>query len=198
MQEYFAYFEKLLYFCIGIMEKTVHAAVADIINKVHAYMREHPESELHRQGKMFGVLVVENHPYLAAFSAKLDGSSHNETATDGEQETGQWAFGQSRLNNSHIWRQDVRLGIGSSKSRESTSNNVADKDKEEHAPVALGTNKARRARVELQRVVNNGQESEGEQYRTANAADAEIDDATNRDTQAGKDGRTEGYEMLFH
>ena len=41
-------------------------------------MREHPESELHRQGKMFGVLVVENHPYLAAFSAKLDGSYYHD------------------------------------------------------------------------------------------------------------------------
>ena len=32
----------------------------EVIDKVHAYMREHPESELHRQGKMFGVLVVES------------------------------------------------------------------------------------------------------------------------------------------
>lgn len=49
-------------------------------------MREHPESELHRQGKMFGVLIVErsdvsnqhSDDYLAAFSAKLDGSYHHE------------------------------------------------------------------------------------------------------------------------
>ena len=45
---------------------------------MHAYMREHPESELHRQGKMFGVLVVESPQtgqtsFLAAFSARLDG-----------------------------------------------------------------------------------------------------------------------------
>ena len=52
-------------------------AVADILNKVHAYMREHPESELHRQGKMFGVLLYEG-GYLAAFSAKLDGSYDHE------------------------------------------------------------------------------------------------------------------------
>lgn len=45
-------------------------------------MREHPESELHTCGKMFGVLMVEpsaisdqySDNYLAAFSAKLDGS----------------------------------------------------------------------------------------------------------------------------
>ena len=68
------------------MNKVVQAAAADIVNKVHAYMRAHPESELHRQGKMFGVLVVRNEGvneltserYLAAFSAKLDGSYHHE------------------------------------------------------------------------------------------------------------------------
>lgn len=41
-------------------------------------MREHPESELHRQGKMFGVLVVKDAPYLAAFSAQLDGLYYHE------------------------------------------------------------------------------------------------------------------------
>lgn len=35
-------------------------------------MREHPESELHTCGKMFGVLLYKG-GYLAAFSAKLDG-----------------------------------------------------------------------------------------------------------------------------
>ena len=53
-------------------------AAMEVIDKVHAYMREHPESELHRQGKMFGVLVVEspetgNISFLTAFSAQLDG-----------------------------------------------------------------------------------------------------------------------------
>ena len=78
MQEYFAYFEKLLYFCGRIMEKALRAAVADISNKVHAYMCAHPKSELHRQGKMFGVLVYKGDRYLAAFSAKLDGSYYHE------------------------------------------------------------------------------------------------------------------------
>ena len=40
-------------------------------------MRVHPESELHRCGKMFGVLIY-NGGYLAAFSAKLDGSYEHE------------------------------------------------------------------------------------------------------------------------
>lgn len=54
------------------------AAAKEVIAKVHAYMREHPESELHRQGKMFGVLVYKGEQYLAAFSAMLDGSYTHE------------------------------------------------------------------------------------------------------------------------
>ena len=63
----------------------IRTAAQDIINKVHAYMRAHPESELHRQGKMFGVLIysddqspITDPPYIAAFSAMLDGSYHHE------------------------------------------------------------------------------------------------------------------------
>ena len=52
-------------------------AAAEVIEKVHAYMDMHPESELHTCGKMFGVLLYEG-GYLAAFSAKLDGSYHHE------------------------------------------------------------------------------------------------------------------------
>ena len=58
-------------------------AAREVTEKVHAYMRMHPESELHKCGKMFGVLIVESREsraksYLAAFSAKLDGSYHHE------------------------------------------------------------------------------------------------------------------------
>lgn len=52
-------------------------AANELIEKVHAYMRLHPKSELHRCGKMFGVLVYDG-GYLAAFSAKLDGSYHHD------------------------------------------------------------------------------------------------------------------------
>ena len=48
-------------------------AAQEVIEKVHAYMRMHPESELHTCGKMFGILVYDG-GYLSAFSAKLDGS----------------------------------------------------------------------------------------------------------------------------
>lgn len=55
--------------------------------EVREYMQTHPESELHRRGKMFGVLVVRNNDndnddenlyYLKAFSAMLDGTYHHE------------------------------------------------------------------------------------------------------------------------
>ena len=70
-------------------EPSTQAAAAIIINKVHAYMRANPDSELHRLGKMFGVLVIEQDgawqsadgmwqtaegvSFIAAFSAQLDG-----------------------------------------------------------------------------------------------------------------------------
>ena len=61
-------------------------AAQKVIERVHAYMRVHPESELHRCGKMFGVLIYNGElingengvNYLAAFSAKLDGSYEHE------------------------------------------------------------------------------------------------------------------------
>ena len=62
----------------------LHIAANEIIDRVHAYMRVHPESELHQCGKMFGVLIyndandANDANYLAAFSAKLDGSYFHE------------------------------------------------------------------------------------------------------------------------
>lgn len=65
------------------MEREIQSAASAIIEKVHVYMHEHPKSELHSCGKMFGVLIVESRDtkqrdYLAAFSAKLDGSYFHE------------------------------------------------------------------------------------------------------------------------
>ena len=42
------------------MDTRVHIAAKEVTERVHAYMREHPESELHRCGKMFGVLVYND------------------------------------------------------------------------------------------------------------------------------------------
>jgi len=51
------------------------AAAEELLRTMQAYMNAHPESELHRQGKMFGVLVCEDGRTLAAFSAMLDGQT---------------------------------------------------------------------------------------------------------------------------
>jgi len=56
-------------------------AAEEVMADVHRYMASHPESELHRRGKMFGVLVVRKENgeagYLRAFSAMLDGTYHH-------------------------------------------------------------------------------------------------------------------------
>ncbi|MCQ2334452.1 MAG: RluA family pseudouridine synthase [Paludibacteraceae bacterium] len=57
-----------------------HAAAQQTMMMVRKYMVDHANSELYRQGKMFGVLVVDTgHEigYLRAFSAMLDGTYHH-------------------------------------------------------------------------------------------------------------------------
>jgi len=58
------------------------AAAAAALTDWRTYMSSHPESELHRQGKMCGVLVVRTSDgrtgYLQAFSARLDGQAERE------------------------------------------------------------------------------------------------------------------------
>jgi len=66
-------------------------------------MREHPESELHKCGKMFGVLLYEG-GYLAAFSAKLDGSYHHEGFVPPVFEMTQEPIGHSKEESRRIQR----------------------------------------------------------------------------------------------
>ena len=71
-------------------------------------MRLHPESELHRQGKMFGVLVYDvtsnDRSYLAAFSAMLDGSYHHEGFVPPVYEAVQPPVGTSREESQRLQR----------------------------------------------------------------------------------------------
>ena len=91
------------------------AAAAEVIAKVHDYMGLHPESELHRQGKMFGVLVYDvtsndqspignDQSYLAAFSAMLDGSYHHEGFVPPVYEAVQPPVGTSREESQRLQR----------------------------------------------------------------------------------------------
>ena len=56
------------------------AAAEQVIEQIHHYMHRTPHSELHRLGKMFGILVIRdengNFGYLKAFSSLLDGQHY--------------------------------------------------------------------------------------------------------------------------
>ena len=87
------------------------AAAKEVITRVHAYMDAHPDSELHRQGKMFGVLVhkgerlkVKGESYLAAFSAMLDGSYHHEGFVPPVYEPDTMPIGTSREESQRLQR----------------------------------------------------------------------------------------------
>ena len=85
-------------------------AAKEVMQKVHEYMRVHPESELHRQGKMFGVLVVEptdSHPlkYMAAFSAQLDGSYYHEGFVPPVYAPASLPIGKGRADSQRLQRQ---------------------------------------------------------------------------------------------
>ena len=86
-------------------------AAQEVIERVHAYMNAHPESELHRQGKMFGVLVYNPHHssftsplFIAAFSAKLDGSYFHEGFVPPVYEMPEPPVGTSRAESQRLQR----------------------------------------------------------------------------------------------
>ena len=85
------------------MHTGLEIATQQVIARVHAYMREHPESELHQCGKMFGVLLYEG-SYLAAFSAKLDGSYHHDGFVPPVYEMTQEPIGTSKAESQRLQR----------------------------------------------------------------------------------------------
>ena len=97
-----------------------------------------------------------------AFSSELDGSSHDETTTNSEQETGQRTFSQSRLHNGKVRRQNVWLGIGTGKGSQCTAYNVTKKDGAKHRPVAFGTDEACSSCIEFELVMDDGKKTESE------------------------------------
>ena len=85
-----------------------HQAAQALTNKVHAYMRANPDSELHRQGKMFGILVCTDSDYrivnLQAFSALLDGSYHHDGFVPPVYEMTQPPIGSNREESQRLQR----------------------------------------------------------------------------------------------
>lgn len=105
------------------------SAARDLLARVHLYMEWHPDSELHRRGKMFGVLIAANGDAggesvtLQAFSGMLDGTYFHEGFVPpiyairpedvvgdnraDSQKKQQWIFRQFRLLNALGEQKDV-------------------------------------------------------------------------------------------
>ena len=99
-----------------------------------------------------------------------EGGGHDETATDGKKETGPRTFRQATGEDLGGWLDAIGLGIGDEPCGEQTAHDVTQEDDSEHGPVALETDETCCARIELQTVIDNGGESEGEEAkRTAPA-----------------------------
>ena len=73
------------------------------------------------------------------------------------------------------WLDAVGLGIGDEPCGEETAHDITQEDDSEHRPVTLETDEACCARIELQTVIDNGGESEGEEDGTCHASYTEID-----------------------
>ncbi len=103
------------------------AAAEAVMDDVRTYMSAHPESELHRRGKMFGVLVYRDSEgqmgVLRAFSAMLDGTYHHDgfvepvyevdmstlvgQSTEDSRQKQQWLFHQYRILNAQGETRDL-------------------------------------------------------------------------------------------
>ena len=88
-------------------------------------------------------------------AGKLDGGGHDETATDGKKETGPGTFRQTTGEDLGGWLDAVGLGVGDEPCGEETAHDVTQEDDGEHGPVALKTDEACCARIELQTVIDN-------------------------------------------
>ena len=126
-------------------------------------------------------------------AGELDGGGHDETATDSKKETGPRTFRQTTGEDLGGWLDAVGLGIGNEPCGEETAYDVTQEDDSEHGPVALETDETCCARIELQTVIHNGGESEGEEDGTCHASYTEIDHTTNGNTNSCENGKRESH-----
>ena len=136
---------------------------------------------------------TENQRQHLALAGELYGGGHDESAADGEQETGPGALRQAACQDLRGGFHTVRLGVGYHPGREQTAHNVAQEHDAEHGPVALTTDEACCACVEFQTVIDDGGESEGEEHSASDAAHTEIDHTADGDTDACQNGQGEGF-----
>ena len=126
-----------------------------------------------------------------ALAGELYGGGHDESAADGEQETGPRAFRQTTCKDLRGGFHAVGLGIGDHPGREQTAHDVAQEYHAEHGPVALPTDESGCACVELQTVIDHGGKSEGEEDGASDAAHSEVDHTADGDTDTSQNGQGE-------
>ena len=91
------------------------------------------------------------------------------------------------------WLDTVGLGVGNEPCGEETAYDITQEDDSEHGPVALETDEACCARIELQTIIHDGGESEGEEDGTCHASYTEIDHTTNGNADSCENGKRESH-----
>ena len=135
---------------------------------------------------------TENQRQHLALAGELNGGGHDESAADGQQETGPGTFRQSSCEYLRGWFHTVRLGVGYHPGGEQTAHDVAEEYDTEHGPVTLTADEPSGACIEFQTIINDSSEAEGEENSTSNATNTEVDHASDGDADAGENGQREG------
>ena len=127
-----------------------------------------------------------------ALAGELNGGGHDESAADGQQETGPGTFRQSSCEYLRGWFHTVRLGVGYHPGGEQTAHDVAEEYDTEHGPVTLTADESGGACIEFQTIINDSCKAEGEENSTSDATNTEVDHASDGDADAGENGQREG------
>ena len=130
-------------------------------------------------------------------AGEFDGGGHDESATDGQQETGPGTFRQSSSEDLRGGLDTVRLGIGNHPGRKQTAHDVTQQHDTEHGPIALTTDEAGSACIEFQTIIDHCGEAESEEYGASDTAHAQVDHTSDGDADAGEDGQREGFTKKF-
>ena len=112
------------------------------------------------------------------FAGKLHGGGHDESAAHGQQCASQRPLGQSTSQDLGSRLNAIGLGIANHGGHECTAHDVAYQHHEQHGPVAMPTDEACRACVELQLIVDHGGQSESEEHGSGHSTYSQVDHAS--------------------
>ena len=130
-------------------------------------------------------------------AGELDGGGHDESAADGQQETGPGSFCQASGEDLRGGLDAVGLGVGNHPGGEQTAHDVTQQHDAKHRPVTLTADEACCACIEFETVIDDGSETEGEENGTRDAANTQVDHASDGDADAGEDSQREGLTKQF-